>query len=112
MTQVTLYVTPRGRITGYAALGHTGYAQEGRDIVCAGVSTLTQSTVNALEGVARVTPHVVRKPGLLLVRVNKAAGMRWHDAQIILRSCARNLQQLASQYPDNVRVNWKLDAVQ
>ncbi|MDR2656227.1 MAG: ribosomal-processing cysteine protease Prp [Oscillospiraceae bacterium] len=111
MTQITVYVTRRKRITGYTALGHTLYADAGEDIVCAGVSALTQSTVIALRRVARVTPRVVRKPGLLIVRVAKTSGMRRHDAQIILLSCVRGLEQIAGQFPLYARVRWKLDDV-
>ncbi|MDR1599999.1 MAG: ribosomal-processing cysteine protease Prp [Oscillospiraceae bacterium] len=109
MTQVTVYVTRRGRIMGYTAVGHTLYAESGADPVCAGVSTLTQSTVNALQGVAGVTPRVLRRPGALAARISRSSGMRWHDAQIILRACAFGLEQLERQFPSFVRVRYRLD---
>ncbi|GHU65958.1 hypothetical protein FACS1894184_02830 [Clostridia bacterium] len=109
MTQVTVYINRRARVMGYAAIGHTLYAQEGEDIVCASVSTLTQSTVNALYQVARVTPRVLRKPGLLIVRIAKTSGMRWHDSQVLLQAFVRNTAQLAEQFPEYVRLRFKID---
>lgn len=109
MTQVTYWISPRGRIKGYAALGHAGFAEEGGDIVCAGVSALTQCAVNALERVAKIKPTVVRRPGYLLVRVARDAGTRGHDAQVILKSCAKGVESLARQYPKYVRVIWRIE---
>ncbi|MDR1569429.1 MAG: ribosomal-processing cysteine protease Prp [Oscillospiraceae bacterium] len=108
MTQVTYWVSPRGRIKGYTALGHADWAVTGEDIVCAGVSALTQCTVNALEGVAKLKPRVLRRPGFLLVQVAETSGIRWHDAQVILKACANGVASLARQYPDHVRVLWKI----
>lgn len=109
MTQAVVYVTRRDRITGYSVVGHAQSENTGGDVICAAVSALAQSTVNSLAGVAGVTPHVLRKPGMLVVRISKTSGMRWHDAQIILRSCALGLTRLADQFPAFVRVRCKLD---
>ena len=38
----TVVITHEGSfITGFTATGHTGYAEEGEDIVCAAVSAIT-----------------------------------------------------------------------
>ena len=47
-----------GQLTGFSVRGHAGYAPEGSDIVCAAVSVLTTTCVNALESVAGVVPEV------------------------------------------------------
>ena len=41
--------TENGLFTGFACKGHAGYAAAGKDIVCAAVSALTTTCVNALE---------------------------------------------------------------
>ena len=41
-----------GRFTGFRAGGHSGYAEAGSDIVCAAVSILTCTCVNALKAYA------------------------------------------------------------
>lgn len=41
MTRITLFRS-RSHAIGFEAEGHTGYAEEGSDIVCAAVSALTQ----------------------------------------------------------------------
>lgn len=37
------------KLYGFSCVGHAGYAEEGEDIVCAGVSALVINTVNSLE---------------------------------------------------------------
>lgn len=61
MTTVTIR-HQGGKIVGFSAKGHTGYAEEGEDIVCAAVSSavnLVNATVNDVLGLAaavRVDP--------------------------------------------------------
>ena len=108
MTTVTLWVDRRGRVEAYAAIGHAGFAQEGEDIICAGVSALTQAAVNALERTAGKPPHVVIRPGLLYVRVPKGiARLKRHDSQVIVDMMAQGVQDIARAYPAYVRVLWK-----
>ena len=60
MIRVTLH--SRGdQITGFECRGHAGFDRAGRDIVCAAVSVLTTTCVNALETVAGVRPEATAK---------------------------------------------------
>ena len=46
----TIEVFHRGAmISGFSAKGHTGYAEEGEDIVCAAVSAMTMLVINTIE---------------------------------------------------------------
>ncbi len=52
MTTVT-FLTEESRIIGFDAKGHSGYAAEGEDIVCAAVTSavrLVEATVNDVMG--------------------------------------------------------------
>lgn len=40
--------------TGFECIGHSGYADEGSDIVCAAISTAVQFCVNCAEKIDRV----------------------------------------------------------
>jgi uncharacterized protein YsxB (DUF464 family) len=48
MTRAVLFEDAAGRITGVSVKGHSGYAEEGSDIVCAGISTLLVTIDQAL----------------------------------------------------------------
>jgi len=107
VTRIVIWRGARGRITAYAAMGHAGYADEGADIVCAGISALTQSTVNVLEAIAHVTPRVIQCKGLLWVRIPRSTKSRQHDAQVLLKALELSIMELAKGYPEHIRLEWK-----
>ena len=51
MIRVT-FLQKDGLLAGFECRGHAGYAPAGEDIVCAAVSVLTTTCVNAMETVA------------------------------------------------------------
>ncbi len=104
MTRCVLYVRD-GQTVGFLCAGHAGYAEAGRDIVCAAVSALTETCVNALIAVAGVRPIVRTGPGLLAAKLPRGTENR--DAGTILQSFTVGLRDIAAQYPDHFR----LDAV-
>ena len=86
-------------ITGFECTGHAGFAEEGSDIVCAAVSILTTTCVNALETVAGLTPKVKAIPGKMTLVLPDGGG---HDAQVILKTMRQGLKDLTNAYPDYV----------
>ena len=95
MIRLTLHESG-GRLTGFECVGHAGYAEAGRDIVCAAVSILTTTCVNALESVAGIAPRVQASPGKMILSLPQDAG---HDAQVILQAMRQGLRDLAEEYP-------------
>lgn len=49
MINTTFYKTSDDVITGFSVAGHAGYAESGKDIICAAVSCLTINTINSVE---------------------------------------------------------------
>ena len=49
MIKIDLFKNEKNLIVAYAVNGHADYAEEGKDIVCAAVSVLTQAAINGLE---------------------------------------------------------------
>ena len=56
MTGAVLFEDAAGRITGVSVKGHSGYAEEGSDIVCAGISTLLITIDQALCSLVGLSP--------------------------------------------------------
>ena len=48
MTKITIFRNQDQAFLGFDCLGHAGYAEEGEDIVCAGISALVINTINSL----------------------------------------------------------------
>ena len=49
MISIVLWKDHKGSILGFSTEGHAGYEEEGKDIICASISTLFTTCVNALE---------------------------------------------------------------
>ena len=107
MTRCVMIRDAKGLWTGFRVEGHAGYAEEGSDIVCAALSILTTTCVNALETVAKVSPHVEGgEDGLLaaLLPIGLTDGQS-HDAQVLLGALHQGLSDLAACYPRFVKLS-------
>ena len=106
MTRVVLQEGPNG-LEGFKVTGHSGYGEAGSDIVCAAVSILTTTCVNALESVAGVVPQVIQRDEPVLLEVTLLKGLSaqaQHDAQVLLLALRQGLQDLSQAYPKNVQL--------
>lgn len=80
--------------------GHAHYAEPGKDIVCAGVSTLAQTLIEAIERLTGDEISYVISPGAVDIEYgNLSAG-----AQLLMDSFFVGVEMIANEYPDNVRV--------
>ena len=57
MTKIQIFKN-KGNIKGFIVSGHSGYAEEGRDIVCSAISSLTQMVCVGLENVLNLKPQI------------------------------------------------------
>lgn len=110
MTRATLLRDRLGRYAGFSVKGHAGYAQEGSDIVCAGISVLTTTCVNALEAVAGIAPLVTGgEDGFLEARLPQGiTDAQMHDAQVLLGALHQGLSDLADGYGKYIRLAEKI----
>ena len=60
MICVEFLAQPDGRVMGFRVEGHSGYAEEGADIVCAAVSSAAYLIVNSVTEVRGVSPLCLR----------------------------------------------------
>ena len=93
-----------GALTGFRLTGHADHGEEGTDIVCAAASALSITCVNSLESVCGIHPLTEGgADGQLSCSLPKGLSpAQAHDAQILLRSLAQGLRDLAEEYPQNV----------
>ena len=106
MTRCTLFVDSTSRITGFSIKGHSGYAEEGSDIVCAGISALVITTENALCQLVKLSPtERGGEDGFLEVLLpEKMTEAQMHDAQLLMSTLHIGLENIAQAYPDYVRL--------
>lgn len=91
-----------GSIVFFEGKGHTGYAEEGSDIVCASVSSVLWCTVNGLINVLNIPISYEEKDGFLSCEI-RCAGRKRTEADILLRSMELFIDELQKQYPAFVK---------
>lgn len=79
--------------------GHADYDAYGKDIVCAGVSSVVIGGINALDEMKSF--HIVHQSGNVEIKVLDT--MTTHD-MIVLSTVIVQLETIADAYPDYVKV--------
>ena len=80
--------------------GHAHYAEPGKDIVCAGVSTLVQNLIQSIEELTQDTIQYSMQPGTVDIKFGNLS----EQAQLLVSSFFVGVELIASEYPDNVTV--------
>ena len=109
-TAVTFFRRSDGALIGYSALGHSGYAQAGSDIVCAAISALTQSTLNGLKNVLKAPVMFDEDDNGAFIEASltpEATQEQIRQAQILLVTLLEGLQAIQREYPRNLRIIFK-----
>ena len=88
--------------------GHSGQAESGRDIVCAAVSILGCTCVNAMETVCGIIPEVTENDdGVLAFHLPEMTPDDNGKAQILMGALKQGLSDLAEEYPQYVTLSAK-----
>ncbi|WP_300411904.1 ribosomal-processing cysteine protease Prp [uncultured Oscillibacter sp.] len=106
MTSVTFY-TEQGRITGFDARGHSGYAPAGEDLLCASVTaavTLVEATVNDVLGLAAAVRLDEREALVSLRLPGGLAPTAESTCQSLLTGLMLYFTMLHDEYPENIEV--------
>ena len=104
MISAILYQGKDG-LTACRITGHSGQAEAGRDIVCAAVSILGCTCVNALESVCGLIPLVTEnEEGVLAFQLPEITPEENAKAQILMGALKQGLTDLAESYPRNVKL--------
>ena len=93
-------------LTGCRLEGHSGRSYAGHDIVCAAVSILGCTCVNALESVCGVIPVVAQNDeGILTFNLPAMTEEENGKAQILMKALKQGLDDLTAEYPQNVTLS-------
>lgn len=103
MVSVDLFRNEQGMIIGYKVSGHAGFSEEGSDIICSAVSSLTQTPLLGLERHLKLKPSYVvnQKDGILEVALNSAPT---DLTEAILQTMVYGLESIVRQCPQYVRI--------
>ena len=104
MTKVEIF-NHDGRINGFSVSGHSGYAQEGSDIVCAAVSSAVQFAECTISDVLGNHVNVKTNPDEPRVTLTLPAVCDDEDTvQAVLTGFTLTMCALRDDYPDYIEV--------
>ena len=103
MINTSFYVNPKGELLGFRITGHSGYSEQGSDIVCAAVSSAACMTANTITDVLFVQCELTVDDGDIMLRIFQRDAVRCRD---ILSGFKLHMQQLEEQYSEYINVNY------
>ena len=83
-----------------AIFGHAGYAEPGKDIVCAGVTALTETLVKSLEDLTEDVIEYEISPGWVDIQFGNLSG----QGQLLVDSFFLGLCLIAADFPDHIKI--------
>ena len=98
MTKATFYFD-RNVPYGFLIEGHSGFADEGEDIVCASISSAAFMVANTISEVLKVNARTEVSDGKMKLTVSKE---QRHITKDILLGLKIHLEGLQEQYPEFV----------
>lgn len=106
MTTVS-FLVEQARIVGFDVQGHSGWGEEGEDIVCAAITSairLVESTVNDVMGLC-ASVKVREKDAKISFRLpGGLSALAESTCQNLLTGLMVYLTQLHDEYPENIEV--------
>ena len=99
------FFTEGDRITGFTVSGHSGYAEAGKDIVCAAISavvTMAEATINDVCG-AKAKVRVKDEQARITLTLPASCDEE-ETVQAVLAGMMVTLLSLQEDYPDFIEV--------
>lgn len=106
MTRVVIF-KKKDRISGFEISGHTGYAEEGSDIVCSAVSSVSQMALLGIKDVLKLNIFFEMSDGFLKLSLGK--NVENESAQVLLKSMEKSLREIQKEYGNYVKLEVKED---
>ena len=73
-----------GSIVGYKASGHSGYSEQGSDIICSAISTSMQMTLAGIQEVLKLEPKFKMSDGFLDVDLKDISQNKFTEIDMIM----------------------------
>jgi hypothetical protein len=95
MTEVNFYTNKKGELLGFHCHGHSGYADEGEDIVCAAISSAVYLVINTITDVLHIDAEIEVDSGDSVLRISSKNAAVCRD---ILQGLKLHMLNLEEQY--------------
>lgn len=108
MIKITFFKN-KNFLTGFEVSGHSGFAEQGKDIVCAAVSGMTQMVVVGLTEIQKLNCNVKKndKKGYLFCKISEKTSEGIYKAQDILNTLKISLEDIVKDYKKYIKLEVK-----
>ncbi|MDO5124367.1 MAG: ribosomal-processing cysteine protease Prp [Eubacteriales bacterium] len=93
------FIMEADTVCGFEIRGHSGFSEEGTDIVCAAVSSAAYMTANTVTEVLHLEADIQVSQAKLSLKLKKDVAPK---AQDVLKGFLLHLKGLEEQYPQNI----------
>lgn len=105
MIKVNICRDKAGNIKKFVVKGHAGFAENGKDIVCAAVSAVAYTTVGSLQDLIGIKDFFEERDGFMTCSIHMdISPEKKHDAGIIMATAEIGFKQIELAYPKHVKV--------
>ena len=84
--------------------GHAEYAEQGKDIVCAAISALTYTALNAIDNMEGVIKDIHVSDGDVKINVTPITKEHDYDLRIVFDVIMGGLRMLENRYRGNIAI--------
>lgn len=88
------------RLDGITIEGHAGYAEAGKDIVCAGVTALIENLINSIEGLTSDSIQYEISPGKADIHYKDLSGA----GKLLVDSFFLGICSIEQDFPEYVKI--------
>lgn len=89
-----------GNFKGFSVSGHAGYAESGKDIVCAAVSSAVQLASNILTDGLKISASVSAKNNVVTLSINKVD----KSADMVIAMLKAHLEFISEEFPKKIKI--------
>ena len=100
MISVTFTVNG-GVVTGYKISGHSGYSEQGSDIVCAAISSAALMAANTVTEIQQLDAEITVNDGFLNLNLSQQDAKA---ASVTFEGLRLHLTALSQEYPKFIKV--------
>ena len=88
------------RLDGITIDGHAGYAEAGKDIVCAGVTALTENLIDSIESLTKDEIQYEISPGRVDIHYKNLS----EYGKLLVDSFFLGICDIEQDFPENVKI--------
>ena len=97
-----VFQTRKGLLVGFEIEGHAGDVEEGRNLVCAAVSSAAYMTVNTITEILDCEIECIEDDGYMKIDIIDRKNRAVSD---LLKGLRLHMSELSNSYPDFIKVS-------